>query len=306
MVVMAAACSGSDASRTLVPTEPPPGAKSASQPTAPVPMVVHLVGDWLPTAGPFSEQPGYGQVTDAIVDRFADDDLTIANLECAIAPGAEPRPGLDFAFPCQPDDLDEMVRAGVDAVTLGNDHITDYGVPGVEQTRAALDAAGIVAVGPDTEDPVVIETPNGSVAVLAIARSGLLPMAESDAVAAVADAAALDLPLVVSVHWGDAGARAARPADNDLADAMIEAGADVVMGHGAGRLHAMRRAETHVAFMGLGRFVWPMAGASAAEADTAVGAVWLGDDGVERACLLPVTISPKGSPAFDRREPSCP
>ncbi|MDH3707772.1 MAG: CapA family protein [Acidimicrobiia bacterium] len=305
VAVVAAACSSAGSTRTVVPPDPPAGAKSASQPVAPDPIVVHVVGDWLPTSGPLTDQAGYGRVTQPLVDRFGDDDLTIANLECAVAPDAAPRPGLEFAFPCLPEDLDELVRSGVDAVTLANDHITDFGLAGIDSTKAALDRAGIIAVGPDTDEAVVIETTNGPVAVLAIPRSGPLPLSEDDAVRAVRDAAALELPLVVSVHWGEAGSRAASPADNELADRLVASGADVVMGHGAGRLHAMRRIDGAVAFMNLGRFVWPVREAPPAEADTAVGALLLVDDVVEQPCLLAATISPKGSPAFDQRDPAC-
>lgn len=285
----------------------PTAAKAASQPATPQPVELHLVGDWLPTPGPFTDLPTYGRVTQPIADRFTDDDLTIANLECVVVePDIAPQPAVDFAFPCPPADLGELVRVGVDVVTLGNDHITDFGTDGVEATRDALERAGIAAVGPSVDTPVELDTPNGPVSVLALNRTGPFSVSLGDTVRAVrAAAAATEAPLVVSIHWGEPGARAATPDDNDLADRLLEEGATVVMGHGAGRLHAMRRQGDGVAFMGLGRFVWPVDREQPAEADTAVASVLLVDDVVAEACLLATTLSPDGAPAFDHREPAC-
>lgn len=304
--VVAAACSSSEPTSS-VGADQPTGAKAASQPATPEPVELHLVGDWLPTPGPFTDLPTYGRVTQPIVDRLTDDDLTIANLECVVFdPDTAPESSVDFAFPCPATDLTELVRTGVDVVTLGNDHITDFGSAGVEATREALERAGITAVGPSVDTPVEVETPNGPIAVLAVNRTGPFSVTPGETVAAVrAAAAATDAPLVVSIHWGETGARAATPTDNDLADRLLDEGADIVMGHGAGRLHAMRREGDAIAFMGLGRFVWPVDPEQPAEADTAVASVVLVDGSVVEACLLAATVSPTGTPAFDHREPAC-
>ncbi|MGI9603235.1 MAG: CapA family protein [Acidimicrobiales bacterium] len=307
MVVLVAACSSSDSAEPPTTAAPSPAlGKAASEPFVPAAdlLEVNVVGDWLPNPGPFVDQPQYGRVTGPIVDRFQDDDLTVANLQCVVSSDAPRREGLNFAIRCLPADLDELVRAGVDVVTVANDHITDFGSQGVTDTVAAIEAAGMVAVGPGPE-PATIETDNGPVTVLAIPRKALFTLSVKESVAAVADAAEPDVPLVVSVHWGEPGARAATRADNELAESMVEAGADVVMGHGAARVHSFRRLGEAAVFMGLGRIVWPVDDLESAETDTAVGTVWMDGTDLAEACLLPATLGSNGGPALDHRDPGC-
>ncbi len=301
--LLIAGCSSSAGTGDDSPSAPG-GGKEASEPAVVESHAteVHLIGDWLPNPGPFYEGTRYGQVTGPITGRFLEDNLTIANLECPVTDEAPLRDGVDFAVRCRPDDLDQMVAAGVDAAVLTNDHITDFGPAGIEDTLRALAEADIVAVGPGVE-PVTLETVNGPVDILAIPRSGPFRVSDAEAVTMIGDAARDGIPLIVGVHWGRDGARAADPADNELAERLVAAGADVVMGHGAGVLHAFRRVDDAAVFMGLGRFVWPVL--DDLEADTAVASVSLVDETATRACLLAATISPSGDPAFDHRDPSC-
>lgn len=76
-------------------------------------------------------------------------DLASVNLETVLADEAPgPRlPGKSITFFSPLELAAALKRAGVDYVTLGNNHIYDYGEPGIASTIAALDRAGLAHSG---------------------------------------------------------------------------------------------------------------------------------------------------------------
>ncbi len=78
-------------------------------------------------------------------------DLRFCNLESPIllnAPLARPEPGKEFPKFYGPTDLVGSLRnIGFNVVSVANNHAHDMGVGGVQQTRSAVRAAGLVPVG---------------------------------------------------------------------------------------------------------------------------------------------------------------
>lgn len=76
-------------------------------------------------------------------------DLRCVNLECTISSvGREWHPHTKaFHFRAHPRAIDFLRAAGIDAVTLANNHILDYGVEALADCLALLDRAGIKHVG---------------------------------------------------------------------------------------------------------------------------------------------------------------
>ncbi len=185
-------------------------------------------------------------------------DLTIANLEGPLAPpgpdgGAAPG-RIDLAGPTAA--AGALARAGVDVVSLANNHSLDAGVDGLRRTAAALAAAGVTAIGGRGGAAPPADRPGPGAA--AIRRVGALRVAllayttvlgpgtdrdqAADAIA-VLDAAAPGAAerdvaaarsaadvVVVVMHWGVEGEAAPRPIERRLARALVVAGADLVVG----------------------------------------------------------------------------
>jgi poly-gamma-glutamate synthesis protein (capsule biosynthesis protein) len=111
---------------------------------------------------------------------------------------------------------------------------------------------------------------------------------------AVRAAAELADHVVVTIHWGRE--LEACPADHqhDLADALVEAGADVVAGHHAHRLQGLEvRADAVVAY-GLGNLVFYASSEQART--TALLRVTLDGAGPPEPEVLPARIDREGSP----------
>lgn len=77
---------------------------------------------------------------------FKSDDLTIANLETTFATTAQMAPkagNVVFHFKGNPKLANVLKVSGIDAVTVSNNHIYDYGKQGFKQTIKAVKAAGV-------------------------------------------------------------------------------------------------------------------------------------------------------------------
>ncbi len=278
-------------------------------------LVVHHVGDVNldPDYVPTLRTLGYDAVWDGVRDTFVEADLVLANLECAPSRGGTAQPK-QFVFRCELDALPAMRDAGVDVVSLANNHSADYGIPAMVEGVGNVGAAGMIAVGVGADEaeaytPRLVEVAGWRIAILGFggvvpepswtARGDLPGQATGYDPVRMAEAVALareDADLVIAtVHWGAEGALEPRPEDVVKAGAMIEAGADVVFGHHAHRLQPLEEVDGAPVFWNLGNFVWPRL--SQAGATTAV-AEWIVDpDGTVTACLLPAEIDSRGVPA---------
>lgn len=80
-------------------------------------------------------------------ERIVGADVAVATLEAPVPTESEPIPRVgpalttDFDTPSLPSDV------GFDAVTLGNNHLMDYGAAGVRALRRACEAAGVATTG---------------------------------------------------------------------------------------------------------------------------------------------------------------
>jgi poly-gamma-glutamate capsule biosynthesis protein CapA/YwtB (metallophosphatase superfamily) len=74
-------------------------------------------------------------------------DLRVVNLETSITTSNDKYPGKAFNFRLHPRNAAVVTAAGIDYVSLANNHIFDFGVSGITETLATLDAAGIAHAG---------------------------------------------------------------------------------------------------------------------------------------------------------------
>jgi poly-gamma-glutamate capsule biosynthesis protein CapA/YwtB (metallophosphatase superfamily) len=153
-----------------------------------------------------------------------------------------------FAFRTPPRYVERLRAAGFNALSVANNHSLDFGMEGLDNTLAALDNAGIRAVGGER---VAVFTEGGRrIAVAGFSYSLLTryvhPLLDLDrAWEVVAGLKAENDLVVVSFHGGAEGKAALRVADSEeeflgekrgnvvrFARAAVDAGADLVLGHG--------------------------------------------------------------------------
>jgi poly-gamma-glutamate capsule biosynthesis protein CapA/YwtB (metallophosphatase superfamily) len=314
---VAPAQTGAAPDSTAAPTTSAPS--TTSPPRAP--LVIHGTGDVNTDISyiPALAEEGHGYAWDGVRELFLSDDLTVVNLECTPSPKGEP---LDkaFVFRCDQDSLPTMAEAGVDVVNLANNHSRDHGagalLDGIDRTASAgLLPVGVGRDAAAANRPVLVEVNGWTVAVLGfggvvptpdwVASEGQPGMADGDTVESMVEAVAAAEELadlvVVSVHWGVERDLAPREEDRARAEAMVEAGADVIFGHHAHRLQPMEQVDGAQVAWGLGNFVWPTL--SEESSRTAVARVVVEPDGTIDGCLIPATITRPGRPRLDGDAP---
>lgn len=196
---------------------------------------------------------------------LAQADARFANLECVLADGGEPQRGKVFHFRSDLKNVATLTAAGINAVSLANNHVLDYGVDAFRETLPALDRSGILhaGAGPDRDAarrPAITNLGNTAVAFIAFTdnepdweagprRPGVyyVPVDAGDSrvrelLALVRRTRATVGLLVVSAHWGGNWGAEVPSAHRDLGRSLVDAGADVVFGHSA---HIFRGVEIY-------------------------------------------------------------
>jgi poly-gamma-glutamate capsule biosynthesis protein CapA/YwtB (metallophosphatase superfamily) len=249
-------------------------------------LTVLLTGDMV------LDEPDAGHWLSGIAPALQSADLTVAHLEVphtrrgAELAGDVPAPGAD------PDNLDALARAGVGMVSLAGNHIADCGAEGIADTVARLAQLGIAhagagadlgaasrlarverkghrvsllsynCVGPEAAwagpqragcNYLRMESQNGQPvapsAPLVAPSAEALQRLREDVRAARAES---DL-LIVALHKGIVHTPATlAPYERPLAEAALDAGADVVVGHHAHILRGVELRAGRPLFHGLG------------------------------------------------------
>ncbi|MBM3329708.1 MAG: hypothetical protein FJY67_09610 [Calditrichaeota bacterium] len=94
-------------------------------------------------AGGIIDRLGPEAVFARIRHRTTAADMFSVNLECPLTDEGTPHPTKDITFRGRPENVAGLVYAGIDVATLANNHVSDYGDRGLEETTQVLDAAGI-------------------------------------------------------------------------------------------------------------------------------------------------------------------
>ncbi|NJC63763.1 CapA family protein [Planosporangium flavigriseum] len=182
-------------------------------------------------------------------------------------PSAPPKPTC-FAFRSPPAYAEVLRDAGFRVLNLANNHAYDFGAEGNRQTRSALEAAGLAHTGAPGQITVV-ETKGIKIAVVGFSSypwsASLVDVSAAAALVKRAKARA-DLA-VVHMHAGAEGADKThvRPGTEmflgenrgdplKFAHAVVDAGADLVIGHGPHVMRAMEFYRGRLIAYSLGNF----------------------------------------------------
>jgi poly-gamma-glutamate synthesis protein (capsule biosynthesis protein) len=246
-----------------------------------------------------------------VVGAMTAADIGVVNLETAV--GSSGRAAAKrYTFRAAPELVHRLADAGVDVVSLANNHALDYGVSALFETIEHARAAGLAIVGAgrnaaEAYAPALVETDGGTVAVVSLSqvlspgwaatadRPGLASGHDRAAsIAAVTEAAELADTVVVSIHWGRELDRCASAGQRDLARALVAAGADVILGHHPHVLQGIDRIDGAVVAYSLGNFVWYHSKIPSAE--TALLEVEVEAGRADTHRVVPAVIDAEGRP----------
>jgi hypothetical protein len=236
-------------------------------PAAPPPVIIAAVGDVMPgsvTPIPFLPEPTNRKIPDGIRALISQADVVFGNLEGtfmveAMTPvkcrpeSREAGRCYEFGFP--PFLASFLKEAGFTVLSLDNNHAEDYGLPGYVFTQGLLAQTGVAAV--PKRSPIVFPVREATVAIVPFGFSGRsFHLSDIEAARSIiADINRHADIVVVSFHGGAEGEHASRVADVSeeyfgedrgnvlrFAHAVVDAGADLVLGHGP---HVPRAVELY-------------------------------------------------------------
>ena len=243
-------------------------------------------------------------------------DITVGNMESAMGTLGEPA-DKSYPFRAPPVAAEALALGGFDVVSLANNHGMDYGPDALLQAIDLLHAQGVTPIGAGANfdaahTPYITQINGLSLAILSYvnvpieARSAFdtavwtatetTPgLAWGDPVVIAADVTAVrdqvDLVIVV-LHSGYEYVEEPSEPQVAAAQAAIDAGAELVIGHHAHILQGIDFYNDGVIVYGLGNFAFEIDGAP----ETAVLNVWLDTNGVRSLELIPAIIQEGGAP----------
>ena len=239
-------------------------------------------------------------------------DLTAVNLETAVTSRGAPQPKT-FHFRTTGRAFSAIRAAGIDVVTMANNHVLDFGQVGLADTLAAAKAAHFPSVGIGMNAraawaPYLTTIKGTRIAIIGVSQVAELASSwvatrtrpgEANAIslhrtlAAVRAARKLAGVVIVFMHWGTEGQACPDAEQLSLAPRLAAAGASIIIGAHA---HVLQGSgwlgRTFVAY-GMGNFLWWEKSYSTA---TGVLKLTLRPDAPLTARFVPAVVSSTGQP----------
>ena len=257
---------------TFVATACSAATSTGSTPQRDTNVEISAVGDIIMGSTPALPPDDGRHLFDAVADRLTGD-VVLANLDQALTDIANStKCGVDssgcFAFRTPPSYARSLREAGFTAINLANNHSHDFGEAGLHDTQAALTAEGLQYTGMPGQ---VTLQPVGSlrVAILGFAPYGWAQsLLDIPAAQQLVNRAAEQADLVVvTIHAGREGPEQAhvRPGPEiflgenrgdavAFSHAVIDAGADAVLGAGSHVLRCMQCYRGRLIAYSMGNF----------------------------------------------------
>ena len=244
-------------------------------------------------------------------------DISVVNNEFTYGDGLEAVEGKAYTFQAPPESVTDLEVFGTDVVTLGNNHVYDYGAEGLLSTMDTLKNAGIkyIGAGKDKEEASRIQYVVASGYKIALVSAtqvekysnytkaatddspGVLKCLEpQEYCQLISKAKSQSDYVIVNVHWGIEGRIGFDEEETELAQAFIDAGADAVIGGHPHRLQGVEFIEKVPVAYSLGNFWF-----SSGSLYTTIAQVTIDSDGNLKLGFIPC-IQSKGKTSLIMEE----
>jgi VCBS repeat-containing protein len=243
-------------------------------------------------------------------DLIGQADVAFANLEGPITSRGYPQGGISLR--ARPSAAEGLAYAGFDVVSLANNHVLDYGEVGLLDTMEILEKMGILYAGVwrgsvEAPAPAIIDVRGVALAFLAyddvgpardlsaVEVSGPASLEPERAYAEVRRAAESADLVIVSLHWSTEYLPLPDDSQREVAEGLLEAGADLVLGHHPHVMGAVGLYEVGFVAYSLGNFVFDQPFSLETEQGLLLHAL-LDASGLKQVRLVPVQLE-RGQPA---------
>jgi poly-gamma-glutamate synthesis protein (capsule biosynthesis protein) len=237
------------------------------------------------TSGPISRAVNFSYIWGDALAEFHRQapQAKIINLETAITRSETQWPSKDVHYKMSPENIGCLTAAGIDCCVLANNHMLDWGIPGLLDTLKALDSAGMKHVGAgrklrEAQEPAILPAGEDSrVIVFSLgSTSSGIPIAwsaEEDRPGIYVIETQRNDPIrnlaqridkikrpgdivIVSIHWGGNWGYEIPGNQKEFAHRLVdEARVDIVHGHSSHHVKAIEVYQERLIFYGCGDFL---------------------------------------------------
>lgn len=234
--------------------------------------------------------------------RIGNYDAMMVNLENAVTRSVD-SVEKEFVFRMRPEYLSLLGKAKITLVNCANNHAADFGTEGILETIHFLDSARIRHVGvgrnfAEARKPVILTINGirigflgyGGVSAFLASRTepGTTPRSRRIILSDIARLKPRVDFVVVNLHWGEELAAEPDSAQIALAHAIIDAGADLIIGHHPHVLQGIEYYRCKMIAYSLGNFIFG-GNSKSANCSTAIVKARFTPDSVETQ-LVPVKV----------------
>jgi poly-gamma-glutamate capsule biosynthesis protein CapA/YwtB (metallophosphatase superfamily) len=215
------------------------------------------------TAYPFSR----------LTDEIGRHDIAIANLESVISSRGKPSWIKNFMFRISPEEGSALRESGIDVVSVANNHTMDFGREAFVDTLRSLEDMKIAYAGGGRKasaamQPAIFEKGGTRIAFLAYSawpspltaaaqdKAGIAHLEIEKVIEDIKKMKGQGALVLVSVHWGTQHTEKLEAGQVPMAHAMIDAGADAVLGHHSHCPQPVEIYKGKPVFYSLGNFVF--------------------------------------------------
>ena len=234
-------------------------------------------------------------------------DLVMGNLESLISSLGTAAQGKEITFRAAPEVATGLKNAGIDVLSLANNHAVDYGPEALLDTMDILAHNGIAYIGAGANAAAAHRPANfivNGINISFLAYSSRFHMVkeaqpeQSGIAVAKSDEIIDDLRearewadiVIVSFHWGWEYSDHPDEETRKLAHQVADGGADLIIGHHPHVIQGVEWYQGSLICYSLGNFIFDQRGTRSRRG--LILKCHIGQDGIEQAELLPININP--------------
>jgi len=241
-------------------------------------------------------------------------DVVVGDLESPLSMGSQTSATGRSTVLGAPEAATGMRNAGINLVSLANDHIMDYGTAGLINTVNRLNQVGIAHAGAGNNSQqaytrTVLNIKGKKVALLSLSSIAPDNARAQEGKAGIAankkryyidslikEAAKQNDYLIVSCHWGDEGSTGIQNSQRKFAKRAIDAGADVVLGSHPHMMQGIEIYNGRCIAYSPGNFIYPSGSGNSGQAF--VLKLSLAKGMIIKAEVVPISVDPSGKPSL--------
>ena len=207
----------------------------------------------------YLRQHGYGYFFEKVLPILEADDLTVANLEGVFINWANTAVEKTYNFRGTTDYVDVLTLGSVEAVSVSNNHMLDYGYDGARHTVKALESAGINWFGTNQvfEKSWIFEKDGVKIGFVGMERTYWYYKHRNLLRSQVEALRDEGCQVIIGVMHGGVEYKKRHQRDQkDFAYAMLDYGVDIVVGHHPHVLQGIEVKDSRTICYSIGNFVF--------------------------------------------------